>query len=72
MTTESSIPEPIEKVVYLEGQNLNQLDEALLAIIKLRDGSISVSEVSAMLGVSKEGLVQSINRLQRYHLIQRS
>jgi Holliday junction resolvasome RuvABC ATP-dependent DNA helicase subunit len=68
---EASLAKPIEKVVYLEDPNLKQLDEAVLAIIKLRDGSISISEVSAMLGVRKETLQQSIDRLQHSHLIQR-
>jgi len=69
---ESNRSKPPEKVVYLEEQNLNQTDVALLEIIKLRNGSISISKVSTILGVSKEELVQSIDRLQGYHLIQRT
>ena len=69
MANENTFP---KKVVHEEEPNLNQLDEALLAIIKLRNGSISISEVSATLGVSKQMLSQSISRLQRSALIERS
>ena len=64
-------PEP-EKVVYPSEQNLCSLDEALLAIIKLRDGSISLSEISKLLGIPRESLTQSIERLQHSHLIEKT
>lgn len=60
------------KIVYFENQILSPLDEAVLAIIKLRDGSISLSEVSATLGVSKESLTNSIERLQHSNLIEKT
>jgi DNA-binding Lrp family transcriptional regulator len=72
MAGESPVAKPTKKVVYLEGQNLDSLDEALLAILKLRGGAISVSNVSTTLGVSKENLAQSIDRLQRLGLIERT
>lgn len=74
MAIEPSITptEEQRKVVFGQDQDLNALDETLLAIIKLRDGSISISEVSSTLGVSRENLAQSIERLQRSHLIEKA
>jgi uncharacterized OB-fold protein len=71
-TTDDKEEGEMQKVVYVDEQNLNPLDEALLAIIKLRDGTISLSEVSSMLGVTKTSLTQSIDRLQQSHLIEKS
>jgi DNA-binding MarR family transcriptional regulator len=71
-TTDDKEEGEMQKVVYVDEQNPNPLDEALLAIIKLRDGTISLSEVSSMLGVTKTSLMQSIDRLQQSHLIEKS
>lgn len=45
-------------------QDPRALDEALLAIVKLRGGVISLSETCSFLGVSMEDLMDSIDRLQ--------
>jgi DNA-binding MarR family transcriptional regulator len=61
-----------QKLVYVQDQSLNPLDEAVLAIIKLRDGSISLSEVSSTLAISRENLTQSLERLQQCRLIEKT
>jgi Mn-dependent DtxR family transcriptional regulator len=68
---ENMTSEGLEKVPFVQSPNPSALDEALLSIIKLRDGTISLSQVSPLLGVSPETLAQSIERLQRFHLIER-
>ena len=72
MTREATVAQPTKKAICLEEHDSDSLDEALLAILKLRDGAISVSNVSATLGVSKESLAQSIDRLQRLRLIEKT
>ncbi len=50
-------------------QDLSDLDKAVLSTIELREGKISLSEVTTLLGISAETLGRSIERLQNFHLI---
>ena len=66
----STYPNEITKIVTWESHDLNALDEAVLAIIRIRGGVISLSETSATLEISPEELDESIDRLQRTHQIE--
>lgn len=54
----------ISKIVTWETRDFDVLDQAVLAIIKLRGGLISLSETGAALGVSAEEISGSIERLE--------
>lgn len=69
MTTSSPTSE-ITKVVTWESRDFDVLDQAVLAIIKLRGGLISLSETGAALGVSPDEIIESIQRLELAHEIE--
>ncbi len=54
-----------------QGQDLSDLDKAVLSAIEVHDGTISLSDVTTLLGVSPETLAQSIERLENSHLIEK-
>lgn len=62
----------INKIVTWETRDFDVLDQAVLAIIKLHGGLISLSETGAALGVSTEEITDSIERLELAHLIERA
>jgi len=66
------VPNEISKIVTWETRDFDVLDEAVLAIVKLRGGLISVSETGAALGVSTEEITESIERLEFAHQIERA
>ena len=66
----SSYPNEIAKIITWEDRDLGALDQAVLAIIKLRGGVISLSETSAALGISPDELGESINRLEQAQQIE--
>jgi hypothetical protein len=66
----SAYPNEITKIVTWESHDPNALDEAVLAIIRIRGGVISLSETSTALGVSPEELGESIDRLEQTHQIE--
>ncbi len=66
----SSYPNEITKIITWEDRDLGALDQAVLAIIKLRGGVISLSETSAALGISTDELGESIDRLEQAHQIE--
>ena len=66
----SPYPNKITKIITWESPDLEALDQAVFAIIKLRGGVISLSETSAALGISQEELGESIDRLEQTHQIE--
>ncbi len=66
----SSIPNEISKIIMWETLDLDALDQAVLAILRVRGGMISLSEASAALGISPEELGESIERLKQAHEIE--
>jgi len=66
----SPYPNEITKIITWESPDLEALDQAVFAIIKLRGGVISLSETSAALGISQEELGESIDRLEQTHQIE--
>jgi hypothetical protein len=62
----------INKIVTWETRDFGVLDQAVLAIIKLHGGLISLSETGAALGVSTEEIMDSIGRLEFAHQIVRT
>lgn len=66
------IPNEIDKIVTWETRDFDVLDQAVLAIVKLRGGLISLSETGAALGVSTEEITDSIERLELAHQIERA
>ena len=60
----------ISKIVMWETLDLDALDQAVLAILRVRGGMISLSEASAALGISAEELGESIERLEQAHEIE--
>jgi hypothetical protein len=62
----------ISKIVTWEIRDFDVLDQAVLAIVKLRGGLISVSETCAALDVSAEEITGSIERLELAHHIERA
>ena len=62
----------INKIVTWETRDFDVLDQAVLAIIKLRGGLISLTETGAALGVSTEEISDSIERLEFVHQIERA
>jgi len=60
----------INKIVTWETRDFDILDQAVLAIIKLRGGLISLSETGAALSVSTEEIAGSIERLELAHEIE--
>jgi len=66
----SSYPNEIAKIITWEDRDLGALDQAVLAIIKLRGGVISLSETSAALGISPDELGESIDRLEQAQQIE--
>jgi len=66
------VPNEISKIVTWETRDFDVLDQAVLAIIKLRGGLISLSETSAALGVTTEEITESIERLEFAHEIERA
>lgn len=64
------IKNQINKIVTWETRDFDILDQAVLAIIKLRGGLISLSETGAALGVSTEEIAGSIERLELAHEIE--
>jgi len=65
-------PYEITKIVTWETRDFEALDQAVLAIIKLRGGLISLSETGAALSVSPEDIIESIERLELAHQIERA
>lgn len=63
-------PSKIAKVVTWETRDFDVLDQAVLSIIRLRGGLISLSETSAALGVSPDDISESIQRLELAHQIE--
>lgn len=68
----SPVLNEVSKIVMWETLDLDALDNAVLAILRVRGGMISLSEVSAALGISREELDESIERLEQTHQIERS
>ena len=66
------LPHLITKIVTWETQDFDILDQAVLAIIRLRGGLISLSETGAALSVSPEDISESIERLELAHQIERT
>ena len=67
----ASAPNKITKMTTWEARDFAILDKAVLAIIKLRGGPLSISGTSAALGVSPEEITDSIERLELAHQIER-
>jgi len=65
-------PNEIGKIVTWETRDFDVLDQAVLAIIKLRGGLISLLETGAALGVATEEITESIERLELAHQIERA
>ena len=70
--TLSSTSNEVSKIIMWETIDLDALDEAVLAILRVRGGTISLSEASVALGISSEELAESIERLERRHQIEQS
>jgi uncharacterized OB-fold protein len=67
-----SAPNKITKVITWEARDFDLLDQAVLAIIKLRGGLISPSDAGAALGVSPDDVDDSIERLELARQIERA
>jgi hypothetical protein len=67
----ASAPNKITKIITWEARDFAILDRAVLAIIKLRGGPLSISGTGAALGVSPEEITDSIERLELAHRIER-
>ena len=76
MCGQSLVVAPVQnetnKILTWESRDFDILDQAVLAIIKLRGGLISLSETGAALGVSTEEINDSIERLELAHQIERA
>jgi len=68
--TSQDYPNEITKIITLENQDLEALDQTVLAIIRLRGGVISLSETSVALGIPTDELTESIDRLEQSHQIE--
>ena len=66
------VPNEVSKIVTWETRDFNVLDQAVLAIIRLRGGLISLSETGAALDVATEEITESIVRLEFAHQIERA
>lgn len=66
------VPIKIDKIVTWETRDFDVIDEAVLAIIRLRGGLVSLSETAAALSVSNEEISDSIERLELAHQIERA
>lgn len=66
------VPNEISKIVTWETRDFDVIDHAVLAIIKLRGGLVSLSEAAVALGVSTEEISDSIERLELAHQIERA
>ena len=66
------VPNEISKIVTWETRDFDVIDQAVLAIIKLRGGLVSLSEAAVALGVSTEEISDSVERLELAHQIERA